>query len=278
MSKPLGSILVLLHQSIPVSNHRISQKKYPMGYRANLGDTTGTLIGVALVTDCPWRYKCFIQIRCQDPAQPCTRLVSLHFHQFLLPFQQVIGLMYINEDLSHHFLENSRNLLENFCLRGGCPMLRFSRNPFNESWNSMAAAKLQSMMISITLYRTSIHTITPYPPSPPLVWVQPWPTFTLLPAPPYLSQASLFGQQSTTWSRHGIYHTLIPPDKASGVHPSSPMWLEEIECTLLSIFRVLVKFDVCSVKNWVRMWFPPNFFCISLNSIGHYRLSSVILI
>ena len=30
-------------------------------------------------------------------------------------------------------------------------------------------------------------------------------------------------------------------------------WLAETECTLLSTFWVIVKFDVCSVKNWARI-------------------------
>ena len=33
----------------------------------------------------------------------------------------------------------------------------------------------------------------------------------------------------------------------------SIVWLAEIECTLLSTFWVIVIFDVCSVKNWVRI-------------------------
>ena len=31
-------------------------------------------------------------------------------------------------------------------------------------------------------------------------------------------------------------------------------------------------------QNWVRIWFFPSFFCIGFRYIGHYRLSSVILI
>ena len=33
----------------------------------------------------------------------------------------------------------------------------------------------------------------------------------------------------------------------------SPLWLAEIECTLLITFWVIVKFDVCGVKNWSRI-------------------------
>ena len=56
---------------------------------------------------------------------------------------------------------------------------------------------------------------------------------------------------------HQIMH--IQPITLPGGHLAStslliyPIWLAEIECTLLITFWVIVKFDVCSVKNWVRI-------------------------